>query len=110
MKIGENIKKYRVYRNMTQEDLAKQLSRSKSVVSHWEKGENNPDLDTCELICKVLRITPNVLFGWEVFEEYERYYRRMTAYAEKIAELKNQKADIDNQIAELNRELKDVDS
>jgi transcriptional regulator with XRE-family HTH domain len=106
MKIGNNIKKYRNYRQMTQEELAKRLSKSKSVISHWENGENSPDLDTCEQICRVLEITPNVLFGWESFKEYDDFLKRMEVYRTEILKLQSKKADIDNQIAKLNDRMK----
>ena len=98
MKLNENIRKFRMYRNMTQDELAKRLSKSKSVVSHWEKGENCPDLDTCESLCRILEVTPNQLFGWEEHPEYEAYYKRIRAYEEKLSELMSQKKDIEKMI------------
>lgn len=71
--IGENIKKFRVFRKMTQVELGEAVGRSKNVVSNWERGDNAPDLDTLEKICKILKVTPNQMFGWEPNEEYERY-------------------------------------
>ena len=35
--IGENIKKFRVFRKMTQVELGEAVGRSKNVVSNWER-------------------------------------------------------------------------
>ena len=101
MKLNENIRKFRLFRKMTQDDLAKQLSKSKSVISHWEKGENSPDLDSCESLCRILEVTPNQLFGWEDNPDYEAFNRRMSAYQEKIQELMAQKRIIEKEIHDL---------
>jgi transcriptional regulator with XRE-family HTH domain len=67
------IRDFRNFRQMTQEELAKQIGKSKNVVSNWEKGLNRPDVDSVEKICKILHVTPNQLFGWEPLPEYEHY-------------------------------------
>lgn len=74
--IGENIKNFRVFRKMTQVELGTAVERSKNVVSNWERGDNTPDLDTLEKICRVLNVTPNQIFGWEPCPDYERYLQK----------------------------------
>jgi transcriptional regulator with XRE-family HTH domain len=103
MKLGENIKNYRLFRQMTQEELAKKLNRSKSVISHWEKGENNPDLDTCEELCRILSITPNQLFAWkgEMNPDYEKQMQRLMRYQAEIDNLFSQKQEIEKKIHDL---------
>lgn len=90
MNINENIKNFRTFRGIKQQDLADQLGRSKSVISNWERGENSPDLDSCEKLCKILRVTPNQLFGWEKNEEYEAWRERITQTEIEIREIRNQ--------------------
>lgn len=36
--VGKNIKKYRVSKNMSQEDLAELLNVTRQAVSNWETG------------------------------------------------------------------------
>ena len=40
--LGDNIKKYRVFRKITQQEIADRLNKSKGVISNWfmEKKEN----------------------------------------------------------------------
>ena len=61
--LNENIKKFRELRKMNQKQLADFLQKSRAVISNWERGANSPDPDTIEQICKVLNVTPNML--WE---------------------------------------------
>ena len=82
------LKTYRIFRNITQEDLAKILGKSKNVISNWENGLNRPDADSIELICKTLIITPNHLFGWEPLPEYELQKETLRKMNEEIENLK----------------------
>ncbi len=63
--IGENIKKLRMQAKLTQEELANKLGKSKNVISNWERGDNKPDADTIEEICKIFYISPNQIYNWE---------------------------------------------
>lgn len=105
MKLNENIRNFRKFRNMTQTQLAKKVSKSKSVISHWESGENSPDLDSCEKLCKALNVTPNQLFGWEKNEEFEAHAEKIWQIQTKIAELNERKQEIDEQISRLEIEM-----
>lgn len=40
---GENFRKFRQQKSMTQEDMAKVLGVGQSMISKYEKGENYPD-------------------------------------------------------------------
>lgn len=103
--IGENIKKFRVFRKMTQVELGEAVGRSKNVISNWERGDNAPDLDTLEKLCKILDVTPNQIFGWEVNEEYERYRHHIEAYRMQYRELITQRQIIEKQMAKLREEM-----
>lgn len=63
-KLSENIKKFRLKSGITQEDLSRLLGKTKNVISNWERGDNRPDADTIEVLCKILGVTPNELYGW----------------------------------------------
>jgi transcriptional regulator with XRE-family HTH domain len=62
--VGENIRKYRKDK-YTQQELGYRLGKSKSVVSNWEKGVNEPVVNMIVPICEMLEVTPNQLFGWD---------------------------------------------
>lgn len=62
--LGENIKKFRISSNLKQEELAQKLGKSKNVISNWERGDNKPDADMIEKMCKIFQIEPNQIYGW----------------------------------------------
>lgn len=57
IKIHEQIKNYRKERGLTQEELAKELSVSRSTISSWEVGRSYPDLETIVVISDFFGIT-----------------------------------------------------
>ena len=42
--LPENLKKYRILKNLTQEDVAEYLRITPQSVSKWERGESYPDI------------------------------------------------------------------
>ena len=109
-KLNENIKKFREMRRLNQKDLADQLNRSRAVISNWERGENSPDADTVEQICRVLAVTPNMLYGWDPCPDYEHFQRRIMEYSARVTELARKKAEMDSLLMEarlrLEKEMK----
>lgn len=67
--LADNIKKFRTLSNLTQEQLASMLGKSKNVISNWERGDNKPDSDIIEDMCRIFKIAPNQLYGWESIEQ-----------------------------------------
>jgi len=55
--VGNNIKKFRSEKNITQEDLAENLSVSRQAVSNWECGKTEPDIDTLHKIASFLEVS-----------------------------------------------------
>ena len=51
--LGENIRRERVIRKMTQAELAKKIGTSQIMVSRFEKGKDSPSVWRCYLIAKV---------------------------------------------------------
>lgn len=82
-RLNENIKNFREMRRLTQKRFSEMLNKSRNVISNWERGENSPDPDTIEEICKILDVTPNQIFGWESCPDYEKYLHKLTALAEQ---------------------------
>ena len=54
----------RVEKDLTQDDLAKQIGVSRQTIGLIEAGKYNPSLKLCLLLCKVLDRTLDELF-WE---------------------------------------------
>ena len=96
--LNENIKNFRKFKRITQEELALKIGKSKNVISNWERGDNSPDVDNIDKICQILGVTPNQLFGWEKYPEYEKYIEIMDKKAKKLSELIDEKNSLDKQI------------
>ena len=57
MEIGNVIKKYRILKNMTQEELGAALLVTPQAVSRWETGISYPDISMIPEIVKVLGVS-----------------------------------------------------
>lgn len=55
-KLGENIKKIRLAKGMTQGDLCRKLDLDRSYMSNVENGKKNPTLSTIEKVAKALEV------------------------------------------------------
>jgi len=60
-KLGENLKKIRTKKNITQTKLAKTLGVDKSFVSNIENGKTNPTLSTITNLAQALEVSTNEL-------------------------------------------------
>ena len=54
---SEELLSARKAKNMTQEQLAAALNVTRSTVSHWENGRNEPDMETLQKISLLLETT-----------------------------------------------------
>ncbi|QQR76651.1 helix-turn-helix transcriptional regulator [Candidatus Nomurabacteria bacterium] len=61
-KLGENLKKIRSKKNITQTELAQTLNVDKSFISNIENGKNNPTLSTITNLAKALKVQVEELF------------------------------------------------
>jgi len=62
-KIGKELKKYRVRKRWTQDDLANTLKCSKSYISGLERGTKNLNSDLLSVLSKLMDIPSDVLLG-----------------------------------------------
>ena len=69
LKFAENLRTALAEHEMTQKDLAEQLSTTQQTVSRWLKGINEPDLTTLLEICLYLDETPNAILGYDDISE-----------------------------------------
>lgn len=67
---GERIKKLRIEKGITQEEMAKALNTTKQTVSKYEKGiVTNIPSDRIEDMAKLLDTTPEYILGWEKMQK-----------------------------------------
>ena len=69
--IGNNIRRLRMARNMTQRELAENLRISVQAVSKWERGYTYPDIFMLVPIARIFDISLDELFGYDKIE-YEK--------------------------------------
>lgn len=60
-KLGDNIRRIRLERGLTQVELSKKLKADRSYVSNVEQGKKNPTLTTMEKIANVLGVSTEEL-------------------------------------------------
>ena len=66
MIIGENIKKLRLEKRLTQNEIAKRLGVSCQAVSKWENNVSAPDISLLPEIADFFGVSLDVLFGRSV--------------------------------------------
>lgn len=67
-----SLSKYRKAAGISQEKLADMLGVSRQAVSKWETGETQPEMANLLAICKILKVTPDELLGYEGTERDEK--------------------------------------
>ena len=63
--IGENLKKARQEKGLTQKQIASELNKYQSDYSQYETGKIELDYAKIVYLCKRFDITPNDLFGFD---------------------------------------------
>lgn len=79
LRTGENIKKFRKEKDITQEQFAEMLCVSCQSVSRWESGVCYPDIELLPTIAKILGISVDFLLGVNEItenEDVEKYLER----------------------------------
>lgn len=63
--IGDNIKDFRVKKNITQQELAEKLNVTRQAISKWENNKGEPDLNMLRNIATALSVTVEELIDGE---------------------------------------------
>lgn len=61
----DKLKELRKHKNLTQEELAKELFVTRSAVAKWEQGRGLPEEETLHRLCVLFQITENELMAKE---------------------------------------------
>lgn len=62
--IGMNIATLRKRNNMTQEEVAEQLSVSRQTLAKWERGESEPDIGSCVALAEIFQVSLDDLVNY----------------------------------------------
>ena len=85
---GENLKKLRKAKELTQETLADFLGVSFQAVSKWERNESYPDITMLPTIASFFGVTVDNLLGTDMIENEKRINEYNEAYLRLINEKK----------------------
>lgn len=69
--LPENLRKYRLLKNLTQEDVAMYLGITAQSVSKWERGETYPDITFLPAIANIFETSVDLLIGMDVIRAEE---------------------------------------
>lgn len=94
IKVGNFISQLRKEKNMSENELARQLKISTKTITKWEEGTLLPNSSLLPLLCEILDITVNDLFSGEYVD---------TDYKHKKAE--DNIIEIKKELEESNRKL-----
>lgn len=72
--LPENLKKYRVRKNLTQEDIAEYLGITAQSVSKWERGESYPDITFLPALANIFETSVDLLIGMDTIRAEETRY------------------------------------
>ncbi len=64
-KIGMRIKEIRKQKGLTQNDMAKKLGILQPAYARYESGKVQLNYEQIQVLCQLLEITPDVLWGFE---------------------------------------------
>ena len=80
MHLSENLKKYRVIKNLTQEEVANYLGITPQSVSKWERAESYPDITLLPALANIFETSIDLLIGMDTIRaEKTRYNIHKTA-------------------------------
>ena len=69
--LPKNLKKYRLLKNLTQEDIAQYLGITVQSVSKWERGESYPDITFLPALANVFETSIDLLLGMDTIRAEE---------------------------------------
>ena len=87
MNFGENLKKIRDERNLSQQELAKKLKVAQSTIAMWEASQRTPKLGELNRLARILNITINRLLGQPKDRKLEIVKNEIYIDGEKISDL-----------------------
>ena len=64
--LAENLKKYRIIKGLTQEDVAEYLNITPQSVSKWERSETYPDITLLPALANIFETSIDLLIGMDV--------------------------------------------
>ncbi len=82
--VGQNIRRYRKEKNMTQGELAERLGVSVQAVSKWETDKSAPDINQLLPLSRVLGMSVDLLLGGDRRKELEERFQKALPFGEEL--------------------------
>ena len=73
--LAENLRKHRIMKNLTQEDVANYLNITPQSVSKWERAETYPDITLLPALANILETSIDLLMGMDTIRAAETMYQ-----------------------------------
>ena len=64
-KIGNNLKNARLQKGLTQKEVAEKMGILQPAYARYESGRFQLNYEQVQVLCEILEITPDVLWGYE---------------------------------------------
>ena len=90
MNIGENIKKYRIEKNLKQSELAERAGISRVAIGNYERGDRTPNIDAVGKIANALEIPMKELVTEEPYRRSHMNIGENLKVLRKIKKLSQQ--------------------
>lgn len=93
--LNEKLKKLRLSRKLTQEDLANQLNVSRQAITKWERGDGLPDIENLKQISSFFNLTidelinnNDIICGYSYASEFELdHSKKFDIHLKEISEI-----------------------
>ena len=73
--LAENLKKYRMKKNLTQEELADLLRLTPQSISKWERAESYPDITLLPALANIFETSIDLLIGMDTIRAEQTRYK-----------------------------------
>lgn len=86
--ISDNLKRLRIERGLTQQQVGEQLGTSKQAYSYWESGQHTPRFETIKKLANIFGVTTE-----KITEDYAQPYNESetASFTERLKELRKEK-------------------
>ena len=81
--LSDNLKKYRIEKNLTQEDIAEYLGLTPQSISKWERGECYPDITFLPALANIFETSIDLLIGMDTIraqETIQKIHKKATEF------------------------------
>lgn len=72
LNIGERITQLRKQFNLSQDELAKQINVSRTIIGNYERNTNTPSIEVILKIAKIFNVTVDYLIGEGKMSSYDK--------------------------------------